>query len=278
MKRMTLAAFAATISAAAVIAASAQALPMEISGTSGANTSVHGGLTFHCTGDTFKGTYDNSTGETHITSFTATGCDEGTRGICSSPGAEPGEVHLHPLGGPVGTISGSGGKVGVALTPKEGETVAEYHCTNSETKITTQVKISGGFVGVLSPINKATTSFTLGFAETGGVEAWHKLEGGPVETLSASVNEGEPEETGFASSESITSAKPVSASTLGGTPHFVVAPTWKACVKAEPKNTGNYSDKSCTVSAGGTGKYELAEGIGKGKGFKGRVSKPPFTP
>ena len=24
-------------------------------------------------------------------------------------------------------------------------------------------------------------------------------------------------------------------------------PTWKACVKAEPKNTGNYSDKTCTT-------------------------------
>jgi hypothetical protein len=47
-------------------------------------------------------------------------------------------------------------------------------------------------------------------------------------------------------------------------------PTWKACVKAEPKNTGNYSDKACSVETPGTGKYEKVVGIGKGKGFKGK--------
>jgi hypothetical protein len=47
-------------------------------------------------------------------------------------------------------------------------------------------------------------------------------------------------------------------------------PTWKFCAKAEPKNTGNFSDKACSVSSPGTGKYELVAGIGKGKGFKGK--------
>lgn len=47
-------------------------------------------------------------------------------------------------------------------------------------------------------------------------------------------------------------------------------PTWHACVKAEPKNTGKYSDKACSVEVPGTGKYELVEGIGKGKKFKGK--------
>jgi hypothetical protein len=49
------------------------------------------------------------------------------------------------------------------------------------------------------------------------------------------------------------------------------APEWAACVKTEPKNTGNFTDKLCSVAAGtpGTGKYELAvPSIGKGKGFK----------
>jgi hypothetical protein len=47
-------------------------------------------------------------------------------------------------------------------------------------------------------------------------------------------------------------------------------PQWKACVKTEPKNTGNFSDKLCSIGAPGTGKYELVAGIGKGKGFKGK--------
>jgi len=47
-------------------------------------------------------------------------------------------------------------------------------------------------------------------------------------------------------------------------------PVWKVCAKTEPKNTGNFSDKLCSVSQPGTGKYELVAGIGKGKGFKGK--------
>jgi hypothetical protein len=50
-------------------------------------------------------------------------------------------------------------------------------------------------------------------------------------------------------------------------------PEWKACVKAAVKNTGEFSDKACSVSAGGTGKYNLVAGIGKGKGFKGKGGK-----
>ncbi len=36
------------------------------------------------------------------------------------------------------------------------------------------------------------------------------------------------------------------------------------------KTPANFTDKLCTVGAPGTGKYELDEGIGKGKGFKGK--------
>jgi hypothetical protein len=47
-------------------------------------------------------------------------------------------------------------------------------------------------------------------------------------------------------------------------------PVWKVCAKAAVKNTGEFSDKACSISAGGTGKYNLVAGIGKGKGFKGK--------
>jgi hypothetical protein len=49
-------------------------------------------------------------------------------------------------------------------------------------------------------------------------------------------------------------------------------PVWAYCAKALPKNTGAYADKSCTAAApGSTGRYELVDGIGKGKGFKGKT-------
>ena len=48
-------------------------------------------------------------------------------------------------------------------------------------------------------------------------------------------------------------------------------PTWYVCAKAEPKNTGGFNDKACTeANGGGTGKYVLKEGLGKGKIFKGK--------
>ncbi len=47
------------------------------------------------------------------------------------------------------------------------------------------------------------------------------------------------------------------------------APEWKGCVKTEPKDTGKYTDKLCTVeSPTSEGRYELAPSVGKGKGFK----------
>ena len=47
-------------------------------------------------------------------------------------------------------------------------------------------------------------------------------------------------------------------------------PEWKFCQKAAVKGTGEFTDKTCSVSAEGKGGYNLVAGIGKGKGFKGK--------
>jgi hypothetical protein len=50
-------------------------------------------------------------------------------------------------------------------------------------------------------------------------------------------------------------------------------PVWALCVKASPKNTGKFKNKTCTeAEASGKGGYELKEGVGK-KGFKGATVK-----
>jgi hypothetical protein len=50
-------------------------------------------------------------------------------------------------------------------------------------------------------------------------------------------------------------------------------PVWAYCAKSLPKSTGAYTDKACTMAASGhEGGYELVDGIGKGKGFKGKSS------
>lgn len=59
---------------------------------------------------------------------------------------------------------------------------------------------------------------------------------------------------------------------LAGAASAAVSPTWFACSKASKEGktyTGHYGDKACSVEAT-AGKYELAEGLGKAKGFKGK--------
>src|ERR1700742_236928 len=42
------------------------------------------------------------------------------------------------------------------------------------------------------------------------------------------------------------------------------APEWMGCVKTEPKHTGKYTDKLCTLeSPTGEGNFEIAPSIGK---------------
>jgi hypothetical protein len=58
----------------------------------------------------------------------------------------------------------------------------------------------------------------------------------------------------------------ISTSAFAGT-----QPAWFECVKASPKNSGNYKNKTCSeASEPGKGEYALKEGIGKGKEFKGK--------
>lgn len=48
-------------------------------------------------------------------------------------------------------------------------------------------------------------------------------------------------------------------------------PAWFECAKTSPKDTGSYKNKTCSeASEAGKGEYELKEGIGKGKAFKGK--------
>jgi hypothetical protein len=52
------------------------------------------------------------------------------------------------------------------------------------------------------------------------------------------------------------------------------APTWHYCDTTTPAKTGNYANSTCSeASEPGKGKFELFEGIGKGKGFKGSGGK-----
>ena len=54
------------------------------------------------------------------------------------------------------------------------------------------------------------------------------------------------------------------------------APVWAVCAKAPKVNkkaTGKWNDKACATepNMAGEGKYEIVEGVGKGKAFKGKT-------
>jgi hypothetical protein len=54
-------------------------------------------------------------------------------------------------------------------------------------------------------------------------------------------------------------------------------PVWVSCSKAVPKNSGAFTDKACSMeSPSHEGSYELVEGIGKGKPFKGTAEDVEF--
>ena len=58
---------------------------------------------------------------------------------------------------------------------------------------------------------------------------------------------------------------------LAATSASAATPKWFECVKAEPKNTGEWTEKNCkTAATPGTGKYVLKEGVGKAKATKSK--------
>lgn len=63
---------------------------------------------------------------------------------------------------------------------------------------------------------------------------------------------------------------------FGAASAMAETPTYKTCIKASPKNSGNFTNKECTAAAGtpGTGKYELAAyNAGKSVAFKTKSGK-----
>jgi hypothetical protein len=58
------------------------------------------------------------------------------------------------------------------------------------------VSVTGSFVGSLTPLNTLTTTYTLTIAQSGGVQAIEKCEGGAARTLLSSVDGGANTQSG----------------------------------------------------------------------------------
>jgi hypothetical protein len=100
-------------------------------------------------------------------------------GVCTGAKAEAGEFSTEPLAAEFGVIDGTvtPPTVGWAIHAGAGETFATFECGG------TAVTITGSLIAPVTPVNKMTASFKLGFSAPGGVQKPASFQGGEAQTL-----------------------------------------------------------------------------------------------
>ena len=99
---------------------------------------------------------------------------------CSSSGAAEGEIGTSTLEGTVGFTNREADNAALELLPAEGETFMAFTCG------TVATEVRGAVFGSLSPVNKATASYKLDFAESRGSQRIEGFQEGSREVLEAS--------------------------------------------------------------------------------------------
>ncbi len=116
------------------------------------------------------------------------GCTAGGSKVpCRSAGARTGEIESDPLEGEVGLIAGgSDPSVGVALAPGAftAPEVVAYECGSSTRGA--RVTETGSAIAQLGPVDESLRKFTFTYV-AGAHQIPEKLEGGPAQTLTATV-------------------------------------------------------------------------------------------
>jgi hypothetical protein len=119
-----------------------------------------------------KGTIPaNGANAVHEATVTFTGCEaDGFK--CETVGGPTGEIQTNLLKGQLGYLGAvESGKVGVDLVAETGELLAEIECAAGFVK----VKLRGGIIGEIAPINVASKEFSLTFAQASGKQEWSKI-------------------------------------------------------------------------------------------------------
>jgi hypothetical protein len=202
---------AAALSAGALAATSASALPEFSSPFSKTFTAKSAGSLFETvSGKKTKCTADTVTGEvtgpqSGTINFVFTGCAF-AKTPCNTPGAAPGVIATGPLEWRIGYINKANKEVGMDIFEPFGGPFASYGCGSA-----TFVKVTGSVIGRLTPINKKVIPakvFKLKFKQTTGKQEVPALEASPIDILESSFG-GPPEATGLKSTEAILFGEPV---------------------------------------------------------------------
>lgn len=136
---------------------------------------------------------DLLTAKTALVLVTFLGCKlSGTFPCSSGEGAGTEEIMTSSLHVTLGYIKKSTKEVGTQLSGtggSEGNLLALFEC-NTGGGTFQAAKVKGSVIGTIAPINEPTLKLTINFAESGGVQAVLKLEGGSKSFLETSLNKG----------------------------------------------------------------------------------------
>lgn len=124
--------------------------------------------------------------------------------LCTSPGAEPGDIITPTLLGSLGYIQAVKKMVGLDLSSPTAP-IAVFFCGPAS------FVVQGSVIGKITPVNKLLSAgehFTLKFSQKEGKQKPANFEGEPTDVLQTSIN-GKPfEESGLATTDEVFFAAP----------------------------------------------------------------------
>ncbi len=163
--------------------------------------------TLSCEDATGSGSYLGNKAVTGVV-VRFTGCTLGGS-KCSSAGAAEGEVASYALEGGLGWREKAANAVGLDLGPSgEEELVLEATCGSST------VKARGAAIAFFSPVNKMTSSFTLKFKVSKGVQTPEHFEGEANEFYELSVGGGAYEQAALTFEGNVTNKEELEINTI----------------------------------------------------------------
>lgn len=147
-----------------------------------------------CTGESSAGQYTTLKGLA-VPALVLTGCKNAAAEACTSSGAAAGEIRSGELTGQFGILKTEApttkDKVGVALRPASGETLAAFNCG------ATAFVVRGAVIGE-TKADAMVSAATLKFAQAKGAQKWTHFEVGGTLALEAKVGAGAYEKAGLA--------------------------------------------------------------------------------
>jgi alpha-tubulin suppressor-like RCC1 family protein len=137
-----------------------------------------------------------------------TGCEfGGTK--CSSSGAAEGEITTSVIEGALGWRETEGNKIGLSLTP-----AGEAELFMGATCGSTTIAVRGSVIGVVTAVDKMSSTFTLLLGEKKGMQQPEAFEGESKEVLEMSVSGGAYEQVGLAADLTLTSEEGLEINTV----------------------------------------------------------------